>query len=101
MLIAAPRGVMDIEFTNSPELSVWSLSRFPHGFWWCWSRRPSLGALNVWGAHVWIRIYGSVVFWGSNKGRYGQIMAIKGKYAQIRVITPKYSQILVNSRKYR
>ena len=30
---------------------------------------------------------------GSNKGKYGQIMAIKGKYAQIRVIKPKYSQI--------
>ena len=32
-------------------------------------------------------------FWGQNKGRYGQIRAIKGKYAQIRVIKPKYSQI--------
>ena len=29
----------------------------------------------------------------SNKGKYGQIRAIKGKYAQIRVIKPKYSQI--------
>ena len=33
------------------------------------------------------------VILGSNKDRYGQIMAIKGKYAQIRVIKPKYSQI--------
>ena len=31
-------------------------------------------------------------FWGSNKGRYGQIRAIKGKYAQIRVIKGKYAQ---------
>ena len=31
---------------------------------------------------------------GSNKGKYGQIRAIKGKYyAQIWVIKPKYSQI--------
>ena len=30
---------------------------------------------------------------GSNKVKYGQIMAINGKYAQIRVIKPKYSQI--------
>ena len=37
-----------------------------------------------------------MVFWGSNKGRYGQIRPIKGKYAQIRVIKPKYSQIVVN-----
>ena len=35
----------------------------------------------------------TVVFWGSNKGTYGQIRAIKGKYAQIRVIKHKYSQI--------
>ena len=34
---------------------------------------------------------------GSNKGKYGQIRAIKkkfkGKYAQIRLIKPIYSQI--------
>ena len=30
---------------------------------------------------------------GPNKGRYGQIRAIKGKNAKIRVIKPKYSQI--------
>ena len=29
----------------------------------------------------------SDILW-SNKGRYGQIRAIKGKYAQIRVIKP-------------
>ena len=33
---------------------------------------------------------------GSNKGKYGQIRAIKCKYAQISVIKPKYSQIVVN-----
>ena len=38
---------------------------------------------------------------GSNKGRYGQIRAIKGNMPKIRVINPLYSQIWVNSGKYR
>ena len=39
--------------------AVGGLSRFPHGFWWCWSMRPRLGALQDGSIHVGIRIYGS------------------------------------------
>ena len=40
---------------NCPGGGGGDLSRSPHEFRWCWSRRPWLGALHVWGVHVMTR----------------------------------------------
>ena len=63
--IAAPRGKWIWKLRIRPSCPLWSLSRFPHRFRWCWSRRPRLGALNVRGAHMWIRIYDCWLEWRS------------------------------------
>ena len=55
----APRRMMDVDVSATPELSGGGgggdLSRSPQEYRWCWSRRPWLGALHVWGVHVMTR----------------------------------------------
>ena len=58
LMIAAPRRMMDVDVSDTPDLSGrggGDLSRSPPEFRWCWSRRPGLGALHVWGVHVMTR----------------------------------------------
>ena len=51
-------GITGLDVADAPVLSGGGLSRFPHGFRWCWSMRPMLGALQDGSVHVRIRIYG-------------------------------------------
>ena len=56
-MIAAPREViLKLQIHHSCPLG--DLRWFPHGFRWCWSRRPKLGPLHVRGVHVWIGMFG-------------------------------------------
>ena len=42
----SPSRITDLAVTDAPSLSGGGLRRFPHGFRWCWSKRPKLGALH-------------------------------------------------------
>ena len=57
MRIVAPQGVVDIEVTNSPEVSVAEPQSVPSRISVVLVEEAKVGALNVWDAHVWIRIY--------------------------------------------
>ena len=63
--IAAPRGVVDIEVTNSPELSVVEPQSVPSRISVVLVEEAKVGALHVWGAHMWIRIYVCWLEWRS------------------------------------
>ena len=66
LLPVVPAGIsFPVGPVDSPALSVGGLRLFPHGFRWCWSRRPKLRAPHVWGVHVRIRICGYWLEWRS------------------------------------
>ena len=59
-------GVMDIEVTNPPELSIVEPQSVPSRISVVLvEEAKAIGALNVWGVHVWIRIYGCWLEWRS------------------------------------
>ena len=59
----SPSRITDLDTTNTP--AVGGLRRFPHGFRWCWSKRPKLGALHDGSVHVMTKIYGRWLAWRS------------------------------------
>ena len=57
--------ITDLDVANAPVVPWGGLCRFPHGFRWCWSKRPKLGAFHDGSIHMMIRIYGHWLAWRS------------------------------------